>query len=79
MSTKANLKRNRDVLDVETIDAVKEIASEDEVSNSNPDFSFSEFQSDHTSTDEHISENDRSSDSFTSNENLNLNFEPRGS
>ncbi|CAF1422794.1 unnamed protein product [Adineta ricciae] len=76
MSTKPNLKRIRDVLNFETTDEVEEIASEDEESNSDPDFSLSESKSDDTSTDERISENDSSSDSFTSNNDLNLNFQP---
>ncbi|CAF1655255.1 unnamed protein product [Adineta ricciae] len=76
MSTKSNLKRIRDALDVETADEMEEIASDDKVSNSNPDFSLSESESDHTSPDENISENDSSSDSFTSNDDLNLNCQP---
>ena len=76
MPTKPNLKRILEALDLETTDEVEENVSEDEESNSDPDFSLSESESDDTSTDEHVSENDNSSDSYTNDDDIHVNIQP---
>ena len=72
MSTKSNLKRLREALDLKDDDELGKDISEDEESNSDPDF-FSESESDDTSTDEHISENENSSDAGTSDDDVHIN------
>ena len=71
MARKSNLNRIREVLITYiTTEFVKNI-SEDDESNSDPDYSIVEMESDDTSTDEHISKDD-SSDSNSTNDNIDI-------
>lgn len=76
MPTKSNLKRIREILVLKNTDQLDKNVSEDEESSSDPDFSLSEPESDDTSTDEYISENDNSSDSYISGDDIQINIQP---
>ncbi len=69
MTTKTNLKRIREILTPNNTDEFDNNISEDDESNSDPDY-LSETESDDTSTDECISKEDESSDSNVSNDDI---------
>jgi hypothetical protein len=59
-----------------TNDEIDEDFSEDDDSNSDSDYCFSGTESDDTSGDEHISQEDDSSDSYVSNHDINVDKQP---
>src|ERR1700722_12708564 len=72
MATKSNLKRIREILLTNNNNEFDNTVSEDDESNSDPDYSVSETESDDTSTDECISKEDVSSDSYISDDYINI-------
>ncbi|CAF1044065.1 unnamed protein product [Rotaria sordida] len=76
MSTKTNLKRIRKILITDNTNEFTDNISEDDESNSDPDYSFSNTESDDTSTDECISKEDSSYAHF-SDDDTHINAQPK--
>ncbi|CAF0970366.1 unnamed protein product [Rotaria sordida] len=76
MASKPILKRIRDVLMTNSTNEYDKNISEDEESNSDPDYLGAETESDDTSTDEHISKKDDSSDSDNTDDDTVINNQP---